>query len=259
MNKILLFLVLISLSLLAVDTDFDGVEDEVDRCLETDILDVVTADGCSKKQKNLKKKEIKSKEKSYDISLFQTFSALEINDRSSIQNYGLSLMLSKESWLFYVGSGYFKYNNSAQDINDFSDTMFLAQKIFMLSSEHYLKSSISTTLPTYNSDGNKIDYGANISYLYLHKKFDFEVTYQYDLINDIDSSNLQTAYLYLGYALNDDFHATLGYSKDNEQRESKTLFLEYYNSDNLSFSYGFTKSKNNFYDTMHSLGVGYRF
>ena len=259
MNKILLFLILISLSLFSIDTDFDGVEDEVDRCFETDMLDVVTADGCSEKQKNLKKKEIKSKEKSYNVSLFQTFSALEIDDKNSIQNYGLSLMLSKDSWLLYVGSGYFKYNNPSKDIKDFSDTMFLAQKIFMLSSEHYLKSSISTTLPTYNSDGNNIDYGTNISYLYLHNKFDVELTYQYDLINDTDSSNIQTAYLYFGYALNDDFHVTLGYSKDNEKRESKTLFLEYYNSNNLSFSYGFTKSKNNFYNTIHSLGVGYRF
>ena len=57
MNRILFFLVVISLSLGAVDTDFDGVEDDVDLCLGTDILDTVTADGCSEKQKKAKEQK----------------------------------------------------------------------------------------------------------------------------------------------------------------------------------------------------------
>ena len=249
---------IISLSLFAVDTDFDGVEDDVDLCLGTDILDTVTADGCSQKQKKAKEQS-KSDKKKYEISLVQAFSSLKADNQNSIDNYGLSLILTKDSWLFYVGSGYFKYDNSIDNINDFSDTILLAQKTFMLSSEHYLKSSLSSTLPTYSANGNKIDYGANFSYVYLHKNFDVEMGYQYDMINDDNAFDIHTGYLYLGYAVTDSIYGSLGYRKDNIQREDKSIFLQYDYSSHLSLSYSFTKSKNNFYDTLHSLGIGYRF
>ncbi len=258
MGQILFFLVMISLSLYAVDTDFDGVEDDVDLCLGTDILDTVTADGCSEKQKK-EKEQSKSSKKKYEVSLVQTFSSLKAENQSSIDNYGLSLMLTKDSWLFYVGSGYFKYDNSIESTKDFSDTILLAQKTFMLSSKHYLKSSLSSTLPTYNSDGNKVDYGASFSYLYLHKNFDVEMGYQYDMINGDNAFYIHTGYLYLGHAFTQTIYGSLGYRKDNLQREEKSIFLQYDYSSHLSLSYIFTKSKNNFYDTMHSLGVGYRF
>ena len=258
MNRILFFLVVISLSLGAVDTDFDGVEDDVDLCLGTDILDTVTADGCSEKQKKAKEQSKSSKEK-YEVSLVQTLSSLKAENQTSIDNYGLSLILAKESWLFYVGSGYFKYDNSIDTIEDFSDTILLAQKTFRLSSKHYLKSSLSSTLPTYNTDGNKIDYGATLSYVYLYKKIDVEMGYQYDMINDDNAFDIHTGYLYLSYALSNSIYGSLGYRKDNLQREDKSILLQYDYSSHLSLSYIFTKSKNNFYDTMHSFGVGYRF
>ena len=258
MNKILFFLLIISLSLLAVDTDFDGVEDDVDLCLGTDILDTVTADGCSKKQKKAREQS-KSNKKKYKISLVQTLSSLKVDDQNSINNYGLSLIFTKESWLFYVGSGYFKYDNSIDTIKDFSDTILLAQKTFRLSSKHYLKSSLSSTLPTYNIDGNKVDYGASFSYVYLHKNFDVEMGYQYDMINDSNALDIHTGYLYLGHSLTKSIYGSLSYRKDNRQREDKSIFLQYIYSSHLSLSYIFTKSKNNFYDTMHSLGVGYQF
>ena len=258
MNKILFFLVVISFSLFAVDSDFDGVEDDVDLCLETDMLDVVTADGCSPKQKKAKEQSTSSKKK-YEISLVQTFSSLKTENQNSIDNYGLSLIVTKDSWLFYVGSGYFKYDNSIDSTKDFSDTILLAQKTFMLSSEHYLKSSLSSTLPTYSADGNRVDYGANFSYVYLHKNFDVEMGYQYDMINDNNAFDIHTGYLYLGHSFTNSIYGSLGYRKDNIQREDKNIFLQYAYSSHLSLSYIFTKSKNNFYDTMHSLGVGYQF
>ena len=257
MNKILFFLVVISLSLCAVDTDFDGVEDDVDLCLGTDILDTVTADGCSEKQKKVK--EQSNHQKRHEISLVQTFSSLKADNQNSIDNYGLSLILVKESWLFYVGSGYFKYDNSIETIKDFSDTILLAQKTFRLSASHYLKSSLSSTLPTYNTDGNNVDYGASLSYVYLHKNFDVEVGYQYDMMNDDNAFDVHTGYLYLGHSFSKGIYGSLGYRKDNLQREDKSIFFQYTYSSHLSFSYIFTKSKNNFYDIMHSLGMGYKF
>ena len=258
MNKILFFLVTIYLSLFATDTDFDGVEDDVDLCLRTDILDTVTADGCSPKQKK-EKEQSKIDKKKYEISLVQTFSLLKVDNQNSIDNYALSLILTKGNWLFYVGSGYFKYDNSIDSTKDFSDTILLAQKTVRLSSEHYLKSSLSSTLPTYNIDGNKIDYGANFSYVYLHKKFDIEMGYQYDMINDDNAFDIYTGYFYLGYDVSNSIYTSLGYRKDNIQREDKSIFFQYDYSSHLSLSYTFTKSKNNFYDTIHSLGVGYQF
>ena len=171
MLVILFFLLLSSLALFSVDTDFDGVDDDVDLCLGTDILEVVNANGCSVKQKKINKQNNGNKKK-YEISLIQSFSWLKGGNQNKINNYALSLIATKESWLFYIGSGYFKYDNSIETVKDFSDTILLVQKTFRLSSKDYLKSSFSLTLPTYSVEGNKMDYGANLSYVYLYEKID---------------------------------------------------------------------------------------
>jgi len=248
MNKIFFIFLVLSFSLFAVDADFDGVEDDVDACLGTDILDTVTADGCSENQKS-----------KFEITLLQTYSYLNIDDRNSIDNYSLALMLTKESWLFYVGSGYFKYDNPRETVKDFADTTFLVQKSFAIDANHYFKSSLSTVLPTYSDSTNKIDYGMDIAYAYFYKKFDLELGYQYDWINDDNSQDIGTTYFYLGYGLTDSLHALVGYNEDSEERKNKILLLQYIYSDTMTFSYSFSKGKDNFYDTMHSFGVGYSF
>ena len=234
--------------LFAIDADFDGVDDEIDQCLGTSLLDVVTADGCSQNQKS-----------KLIVTLLQNYSYLKVDDNNKLDNYSLALMLSKDSWLLYVGSGYFKFDNSNQKIEDFSDTTLLIQKTFMLSSSHIFKTSLSMVLPTYNDSSNRTDYGADIAYLYVKGGFDVELGYQYDLINDENSQDIQMAYVYVGYNLNDTFHTILGYTKDNEKRENQIFLLQYSYDNALNFSYSFTKGKNNFYNTMHSLGMSYSF
>ena len=235
------------LLLFGVDADFDGVEDDVDQCLGTSMLDIVGSDGCSKKQKE----KIKT-------IFYQGLSSVNVKENSNLQNYSLALMLSKESWLFYVGSGYFKYNTRQSNIDDFSDTTLLLQKTFVLAPNHYLKSSLSMVLPTFSTDGNKIDYGGSGSYLFRHNKWDMELGYQYDKINDENTNNISTAFIYLGYTW-ETFYGMVGYSQDNEQRKNTNVSLQYTYSPNFSFTYTFSKANNNFYDSMHTLGVGYSF
>lgn len=234
--------------LFAIDTDFDGVDDELDQCLGTSLLDVVTDDGCSKSQKS-----------QFTVTLLQSYSYLKVDNNTKLDNYSLALMLSKDTWLLYMGSGYFKFDNPNQKVEDFSDTTLLLQKTFMLSSSHLFKTSISMVLPTYNDSSNKTDYGADIAYLYAKRDFDVEMGYQYDLINDDNSQNIQTAYIYAGYNLSNTFHVILGYTKDNEKRENQIFLLQYLYDSKLNFSYSFTKGKNNFYDTIHSMGMNYSF
>jgi len=248
MNKIFFLFLLFPLYLFSVDADFDGVEDDVDACLGTDILDTVTADGCSENQKS-----------KFNITLLQTYSYLDIDDSSSIDNYSLALMLSKDSWLVYVGSGYFKYDNPRDTIKDFGDTTLLVQKTFALTPNHYVKSSFFTALPTYDEEGNNVDYGMDISYSYLYKNFNAELGYQYDWINDDNSDDVQSAYLYLGYRLTDSVHTIVGYNEDSEKRKNKLFLLQYRYSDAVRVSYSFTKGEDNFYDKIHSFGLGYSF
>jgi hypothetical protein len=247
MKRIWIVMLLFPLLLFGVDSDFDGVEDDVDQCLGTSMLDVVGSDGCSKKQK----------EKMQAV-LYQGLSFINVDDNSDLQNYSLALMLSKESWLFYVGSGYFQYNTRRTNIDDFSDTTLLVQKTFVLAPNHSLKSSLSMVLPTFSTEGNRVDYGASGSYLFRHEKWDIEMGYQYDKINDDNAKDISTAFIYLGYNW-DDFYGMIGYSQDNEQRKNSNLSLQYTYSENFSFTYTFSKANNNFYDSMHTLGVGYRF
>lgn len=248
MHNIFILFFVFSFFLLATDTDFDGVDDEVDRCLNTGMLDIVTADGCSKKQKS-----------NFKIMFLQTYSNLKLDNDEKVDNYSLALLLSKDSWIFYVGSGYFRYDSRIDTIKDFSDTSILVQKRFTLKPNHYVKSSLSMVLPTYNSDANKVDYGMDISYGYFYKKFDLELGYKYDLINDENRNNIQTAYLYLGYRMLDDLQLTLGYSNDSEERKNKIVLLQYLYSDKMTFSYSFMDASESFYENAHSFGMGYSF
>lgn len=246
-NIFILFFVS-SFYLLAIDTDFDGVDDEVDSCLKTGMLDIVTVDGCSKKQKsNLR------------IMFLQTYSNLKLDNNEKVDNYSLALLLSKDSWIFYVGSGYFRYDTKGDTIKDFGDTSILVQKRFILKPNHYVKSSLSMVLPTYSDDANKVDYGMDISYGYFYKKFDLELSYKYDLINDDNRNNIQTGYLYLGYWVIDDLQVTLGYSNDSEERKNKIVLLQYLYSDKMTFSYSFIDTTESFYENIHSFGMGYSF
>jgi len=253
MYKTVFFLLCVPFFLFAIDSDFDGVDDSVDACLDTPMLDIVTADGCSASQKK------PDKEKSLGVSLLQSYSFFDVPNDENIQNYNLALLMVYDDWLVYLGSGYFKYNNNFNNIEDFTDTTLLLQKLFKLSSSHYLKSSLSTTFPTYNTDGNNIDYGANVSYWYIHKNFDVELGYQYDLINDTNGEDIKTGYLYIGHEITKSLRGTVGYSQDSQERKNRSASLLYYFSEDVSLSYTFTDAKNNFYERLHSFGLGYQF
>jgi hypothetical protein len=63
----------------------------------------------------------------------------------------------------------------------------------------------------------------------------------------------------LGYALSNSFHTLLGYNEDSDKRKNKILLLQYLYSDKINISYSFAKGEDNFYDSIHSIGLGYSF
>lgn len=236
-------MVIFSFYLFGIDNDFDGVEDDMDLCLETAMLDMVNVDGCSKTQIDTTK-----------ITLLQTFSYVRVDENSHLNNYNIALMLNRDSWLFYLGSGYFRYETQ----KELTDSRFLVQKSFLFAPNHYFKSAISAIFPTYTEDGNSIDYTAEFSYLFSYEDIGLELGYRYDMIEDDKTQDIQTPFIYLGYE-HDKLHTFLGYSQDNEERKNFNLLLQYNYASSYIFNYSFTKTDNNFYDTMHTLGIGYNF
>ncbi len=234
---------LIPLYLLGIDSDFDGVEDDIDVCLETSMLDMVNANGCSKVQSD-----------TIRIMVLQTFSYLKVDTNSHLNNYNVAVMFTKEQWLFYLGSGYFRYETQ----KNITDTTFLAQKSFLLAPNHHVKASLSAIFPTYTADGNNIDYSTELSYLFAYQHFDLEMGYRYDIIKDTGAKNIETPFVYLGYEL-DKLHTVLGYNQDSQSRKNYNLLLQYNYTSSYTFNYSFTKTNNNFYETMHTVGVGYSF
>lgn len=243
MQRFLLTLLIFPLYLLAIDSDFDGVEDDVDACLDTGMLDIVNADGCSKAQSD-----------TLNIMLLQTFSYLKVDANSHLNNYNLALMVTKDEWLFYLGSGYFRYETQ----KDITDTTFLAQKSFLLAPNHQLKASLSASFPTYTAEGNNIDYSTELSYLLAYQDFDLEMGYRYDIIRDTGAKNIETPFVYFGYTL-DKLHTSLGYSQDSEARTNYNFLLHYNYSSSYTFSYSFIKANKNLYENIHTVGVGYLF
>ena len=248
MNRVFFSLLLCYGSLFAIDSDFDGVEDESDSCLETNMLETVSADGCSESQKNR-----------VEITLLQSYSMVDIDDKNTLNSYNLALMFTKESWLFYIGSGYFKYNNPSQTVKNVSDTTILLQKSLVLNQHHAYTSSFSMVLPSNNEEGNRVDYEANLAYGYRYKKFNVELSYQYDWMNDSNSENISSIHTYVNYTPTDVWSLLLGYTQDSLKRKDRMLQVHYLYSSSVNFSYSYSKGQDNFYDTIHTFGVGYRF
>ncbi len=133
MRKEFTLLLLLPLSLLSKDVDFDGVDDSVDKCLNTDFSSLVDKDGCS----------IENLDKSWIVGL--TYGNLIYQD--TINHY---LLFNLNYQDFYIGIS----------IDDKKNSNYLI-------SYNYQIEQIVTALTVETSFKDEYSFSADISYLFL--------------------------------------------------------------------------------------------
>ncbi len=234
------------------DGDLDGVPDIYDRCPNTPFSDIVDEYGCSVE------KLIKPKRLEY------YFEYLYAKDDDFYENgYLFNLTIYKNRFDLSI-TGLFFDNNYKKG---FSDTNIKADYLFNPTPMWDLYVGVGVDLPTYNSSGNRADYGLYLSsdYYYLGYKIVSGAYYIY------------TKDRFRGSRLKNSYGAYLGFEKFFD-RHSLNLSYYYHRgkfglSHNILYLKGEWKFKNRFYlfatyskaldsktvDSIFSVGFGQRF
>ena len=244
MYRLITLFLILSISLLAYsDMDMDGVDDEVDKCPNTPLIELVDLSGCTIKKL--------VSPHHFDISLGVNHienSNIKI-DTTSIEfdYYYKDLSLS-------LYSSYFNrdiYNEKESGVDDtYIDGYYNIKATDRLS----FKIGGSVALPTYNSDNNRVDYTLS-SYINYYYNNNLSVLggVGYTVIGDNDTNTTiyKNSLFYsigLGYYFNDSFYSSLTYNsassiyKNSDDIKNISLY-NYYNIDkhwflNLSYTHG---------------------
>jgi len=260
--KFISLLLFLTYSLLAYnDSDMDGVDDKIDKCLHTPFMDLVNKDGCTKSSL--------ISPHHFDI----IFGTSYLNyDKTDIYTTSLQLDYFYKNFSLSLSSSYFTNANSTTDTDSENKGMNdsyvgLSYRIKPLKNLT-INSSLGTLIATYNSDTNKDDYIASIGLTYHLSSFRIMGSYRYTLIGDtsttIDYQDSDAYTLGVGYYINNKLYLSTSYKNsksiyvDNEDIKSLSVYSSYnFNLhwfSTLNYSYGLSESAN---DNYLSLRLGY--
>jgi len=244
MRRILIFLLLLSVSLMAYrDMDLDGVEDRDDKCPNTPLSDLVDLDGCT----------IKSlvSNHHFNISIGEIYkkdSDLKILSTSIRVNY-----FYKDKISIGLSSSYFKRDDISSD-SGLNNTYIFGFYNFKPTKSFSIKSGVGISLPTYDSKNNRLDYS-------LSSYFSFNIDRLYLLgglgYNIIGDKNLETLEYQnspffsfgFGYAFSDKIYSSLNYI------DTKSIYKGYDNIRSLSLYNNFKIDRNWFLNLNYMRGL----
>ena len=248
--KLIILILFTSLSLFGADNDFDGVEDNIDRCLNTPILDMVDKHGCSKNQKA----------KKYTINIDQYLSQTNtIND--TLYTYSLDFLLYKDTISYTINTGKVKSNNSIKT----TDISAKVQKTFFTTNKHSFNIGFGFIFPTYSISGNKTDYNYFIDYTFYNNNFNTIFSYNLIDIKDDQSVKLNIFALSLEYNYKN-LLFDIGYTKEkysNLTFYDDNSYINYdikYFYDNYSYFLSIVNSNNkDIFNKSYTIGIGVKF
>ena len=265
MIKHITLLSLCVVSIYANDSDMDGVPNSVDKCPNTPFFNQVDAKGCSNATLTLPQ----------DISngLYMTlgygFSHNEDLKEDEERQYSASLGINyyQNNWNYALILGYF-HSNSDQDIEDIE---FKIKRTFELTNNFKVSLGGGMKLPTYEFEGNEIDYQLQSSFIYYHTSaLSFFGGLSYEFINDKNNQNevqdIASLYVGSGYFFNNDIYANLSYSYKESKFKSQhninllqtTIFYKFDDHYFGTLSYGHQILDHDLHNSL-SINIGYTF
>ncbi len=224
MKKTVGALFLGSLTLFAfTDSDMDGVEDVVDKCPNTPIMDLVDANGCTIKSLIV--------DESFDIVLGLSYSEMNYRLNENTDTYTMSFQADyyRDDFSLQFSTSYYTSSDSVgYDSNGMNDTTIAAYYRFKPLPSLRIDGGIGVILPTYESDlgNNNTDYTLSLNGSYSIKKINLFAGYRYTLIGDDDIDDGTTAVSYRN---------TYAYSFGTGYYFTSSLYssISYYRSDSI--------------------------
>jgi len=252
-----------------IDNDLDGVDDSVDRCLDTPLSDLVDMSGCS----------VTSLLSLHHYDLLIGFEYANSDYRTLNQTDTLATTFQADYYyknfsLQVVGS-YFSTDNTTYKDDGFYDTLVSA--VYRFETPLAVSLGVGSILPTYKNDlsNNKTDFFTTLNCDYTQDKWSFFGTYTYTFIGDDDynENNLSISYKNthtlsggVGYYINNRLYSSLSYGWSQSIYEGITpittlsLYGYYDISEEFfctfSYTYGLSQSAS---DNYFGIRFGYYF
>ncbi|WP_457595377.1 DUF3187 domain-containing protein [Hydrogenimonas sp.] len=231
MNRIAVLLLATAVSLFAYsDRDLDGVDDAVDLCPNTPIMDLVDSNGCS----------IRSlvREYHFDIVLGGGFSRLDyrLDEKSEIYTTSLQVDYYSGDFSLQLTTSYFR----SSDFSGMDDTTLALYYRWKLSQKLTLMTGAGIVFPTYDSETNSngTDYTVSANLSYAVGAYNLFGGGSFTRIGDDDTPdiayrNVKAFSLGAGRYFSESLYASLAYNRsdsiyrDVDAIESGSLYLFY--------------------------------
>ncbi len=253
------------------DNDMDGVEDSIDKCPNTPLMDLADINGCSTKSL--------VSPHHYDVIVGLNYSDSDYRSSDGSLNTTDTLATSLQVDYYYkqlsiqASTSFFKTDGSGYSDSGLYDSFLGASYRLDKINDLSISLSAGVILPTYDSelDNNNMDYTSSVSLSYALKNLNIFGGYTLTLINDDDVGDItyQNTNAFnagIGHYLNSKVYMSASYSFSDsiynglEDIETATVY-GYYSIDKdrfatLSYSYGLSDSASNNY---LSLRLGFLF
>ena len=249
---LLLSLLFVHLSA-SVDSDMDGVDNDMDKCPNTPFFELVDKAGCTTEK--IAAKEVDH----YDIMLGAAYVKMNNGETDTVVSFVADYYY--ENWIFTLFTQpYSQYNNY-----DGAD-LYLSVNYKMIMDNFTIKFGPGIVFPIGSDSSNETDYFLNVNVNYKIDKFDLTFYYKYTFMNHTSTQNIHTKVVSIGYYLFDTTYVNLAYSTEKsiyegiENVDNTAIMLNHAITEhwftNLRFTYGLSDSAN---DSSTTINVGYYF
>lgn len=252
----------------AVDSDLDGVTDEIDQCPNTPITELVDIKGCST--------ESLRSDHRYNLIIGENYSQIDYSSNEKTDTYMTTLQVDYfyKNFSLQALSAYYASESAIYSSEGLTDTTVAAYYLLPISKSFSVRVGAGIVLPTFDStlNNNNTDYVGSLNGTYSINRLNLFAGYNFTKINDDDIPNLvtyQNTHAYsagLGYYMTPKWYASTSYYQADgvytsmEDIKSASIY-NFYSIDknwfsSLNYAYGLSDSTS---DHAFSLRLGYSF
>jgi hypothetical protein len=269
MRIFLFFIMMMPVLFAYIDSDLDGVADNLDQCPNTPITELVDIKGCSI--------QVLKSDHRYDLIVGESFSQIDYNTNEKTDTYATTLQVDYfyKNFSVQAATAYYTSKSATYSSSGLTDSTLAAYYLVPVTDSLRIRLGAGLILPTYDSslNNNKTDYLGSISATYSINRLNIFGGYNYTVVNDDDAASIGVKYqdtnaysAGLGYYMTQKWYTSAAYYQADaiyttmEDIKNVSLY-NFYSFDknwfgSLSYAYGLSDSAS---DHTLALRLGYAF
>ncbi len=220
MRILLLSLLFLSTLFAYIDSDLDGVEDSVDVCPNTPILEIVDLDGCSL--------QALETDHHYDILIGASYSQIDYTTNEATDTYTTSLQVDYfyKNLSLQASSSYYSTSSDSTNDNGLNDSILAAYYLFRLDDSLNVRIGGGVILPTYDTDlnNNNTDYLLSLNLNYTLDELTLFAGYTQTTVNDDDIAGIVTYQDSSAYSMGLGYHVNRKHYLSASYYQSESIF-----------------------------------